>query len=230
MKIVGDALELALRVVLSCPCPVTSEQERRVFDLACTTPSTAVVDYGAVLSVFSSDDTPFHRLAEFATWMAHPGEEPVIERHHVLRANASTLHWRHAASTLPGAVGRVARLPSWLTAHLILPVRLQVSDDEPSAVYEYSGGHVTLRNVFVPPEFEPSAHELWAIHFAAVLGHLSAAEYRLLVDLTEANPGLRLHREHVGVIDYRRFELQGDNTAFCRRRHDAYWGGEGVVR
>ena len=230
MKIVGDALELALRLVLSCPCPVTPEQERRVFDLACRTPSTAVVDYEAVLSVFPQDDTPFHRLAEFAIWMAPAGEEPVIERHHVLRANASTLHWRHAASTLPGAVGRVACLSSWLTAHLILPVRLQASGDESTAVYEYPGGHVTLRNVFVPPEFEPSTHGSWAIHFAAVLGGLSTVEHRLLVDLTEANPGLRLHRERVSVIDYRRFELQGDNSGFCRRRHDAYWGSEGVAR
>lgn len=31
MKVRGEALELAFRIVLSCPCDVTHEQERQVF-------------------------------------------------------------------------------------------------------------------------------------------------------------------------------------------------------
>lgn len=225
MKIRGDALELALRVVLSCPCPVTSEQERQVFRLAQTVPPRATRDYGDVLDVFDTGDTPFHRLAEFVTWMAPAGEEPLIERHHVLRANASSYHWRHAASTLPGAVRRVACLSSWLPAHLILPVRLERDTaGEPQGIYEYAGGRIVLCHVFLPPEFDPTAHEWWAVHFAAVLGPLAPDEHRLLVDLTEANGELALHRPRVSAIDYRDFELQGDNAMFCARRHAAYWG------
>lgn len=33
MRMRGEALELALRVVLSCPCPVTAEQEAGVFEI-----------------------------------------------------------------------------------------------------------------------------------------------------------------------------------------------------
>lgn len=225
MRIRGDALELALRVVLSCPCPVTPEQEREVYRLAQALPMEATCDYADVLAVFGDADTPFHRLAEFVTWMAPAGEEPLIERHHVLRANASTYHWRHAVSTLPASVCRVGCLSSWLPAHLVLPVRLELDTaGESQGAYEYPGSRIVLSHLFLPPEFDITVHEWWAVHFAAVLGPLTPAEHRLLVDLTEANHELALHRTRVSVIDYRDFELQGDNAAFCARRHAAYWG------
>lgn len=225
MKISGDALELALRVVLSCPCPVTPEQERRVYELARGLPPQELADYASVLAVFGAADTPFHRLADFTRWVAPVDAEPVIERHHVLRANASSYHWEHAAAALSGAVDRVTSLSGWLPAHLILPVRLGADDaGDPYAVYEYQGGAIVLRHVFLPAEFDAAAHSLWAIHFAAVLGPLEPGEHELLVVLLEANRQLAVHRRQVAAIDYRDFELQGDYAEFCRRRHAAYWG------
>lgn len=237
MKIRGEGLELALRVVLSCPCPVTPDQERRVFELAQAMAPDDVGDYARVLAVFDQADTPFHRLADFVRWMTPVDTEAVIEREHVLRANASSYHWEHAVSTLPGAVSRVSSLSSWLLAHMILPVRLQAgADGDVRAMYAYGCGDrfVELRHVFLPPELAPASGlepaaaavggQLWAIHFAAVLGPLRPGEDRLLVDLLDVNRQLAIHRERVGSIDYRDFELQGDNADFCRRRHAAYWG------
>jgi hypothetical protein len=262
MKIRGEGLELALRVVLSCPCPVTPDQERRVFELAQAMAPDEVGDYARVLAVFDQAGTPFHRLADFVRWMTPVDTEAVIEREHVLRANASSYHWEHAVCTLPGAVSRVSSLSSWLLAHMILPVRLQASaDGDVRAVYAYGCGDgvVELRHVFLPPELAPAfglepaavaagrssdattpataaaaataagsataGGQLWAIHFAAVLGSLRPGEDRLLVDLLDANRQLAIHRERVVSIDYRDFELQGDNADFCRRRHAACWGG-----
>jgi len=78
-------------------------------------------------------------------------------------------------------------------------------------------GRSTLRrrravfdNVFLPPEFDPSASTLWAIHLGAVVSPLSAAEADLVSYLNEANPQLVLHRSRVAHIDYAAFELQGD--------------------
>jgi len=263
MKIRGEGLELALRVVLSCPCPVTPDQERRVFELAQAMAPDDVGDYARVLAVFDQADTPFHRLADFVRWMTPVDTEAIIEREHVLRANASSYHWEHAVSTLPGAVSRVSSLSSWLLAHMILPVRLQVgADGDVRAMYAYGCGDraVELHHVFLPPELAPASGlepaaagagrssdaaalataaatataaasaaaaggRLWAIHFAAVLGALRPGEDRLLVELLDANRQLTMHRERVTSIDYRDFELQGDNAGFCRRRHAAYWGG-----
>ncbi|MBM3146583.1 MAG: hypothetical protein FJ000_01670, partial [Actinobacteria bacterium] len=160
MKIRGEGLELALRVVLSCPCPVTPEQERRVFELAQAMAPDDVGDYARVLAVFDQPGTPFHRLADFVRWMTPVDAEAVIEREHVLRANASSYHWEHAVSTLPGAVSRVSSLSSWLLAHMILPVRLQPgADGDVRAVYEYGGRDraVELRHVFLPPELAPAS-------------------------------------------------------------------------
>ncbi|GEM_PF-942188 len=250
MKIRGEGLELALRVVLSCPCPVTPDQERRIFELAQAMAPDEVGDYARVLAVFDQAGTPFHRLADFVRWMTPVDTEAIIEREHVLRANASSYHWEHAISTLPGAVSRVSSLSSWLLAHMILPVRLQAgADGDVRAIYAYGCGDrfVELRHVFLPPELalasglEPAAAaaagsseaaapasaadgRLWAIHFAAALGPLRPGEDRLLVDLLDANRQLTMHRERVVSIDYRDFELQGDNADFCRRRHAAYWG------
>ena len=73
MKIRGEALELALRIVLSCPCPVTNDEERQVFDYLRGLTPDEVADYAPVLAIFEATDTPFHGLADFTGWMA-PGQ------------------------------------------------------------------------------------------------------------------------------------------------------------
>ncbi|NLG65817.1 MAG: hypothetical protein GX537_09465, partial [Actinobacteria bacterium] len=52
MRIRGEALELAFRIVLSCPCDVTAEQERRVFGILQSVQTRELVAYEAVLEVF----------------------------------------------------------------------------------------------------------------------------------------------------------------------------------
>lgn len=231
MRIRGAALELAFRVVLSCPCDVTHEQEMQVFEYLQATTASEVVDIGPVLSAFGSSSSPFHRLADFTLWSAPVQGEPVIEREHVLRLNASSYHWERAASTLPNAVRGVSSLSGWMLAHMLLPVRLAVdAGGAPQAVYEYEGddrsgrGGLVLRHVFLPPEFDPSTAELWAVHIAAVVGALSADEVLVMAALLDANSQLAQHRACVERIDYLDFEFQGDNREFCRRRHMPFWG------
>ena len=187
MRIRGEALELAFRVVLSCPCPVTTEQETRVFGHLRGLAPDEVTDYSAVLADFDSTDTPFHGLAAFTSWTAED-DDPVIERHHVLRCNASSYHWELAAATLSGKarivssilfVLAVAHHPAGLGrsrrgrgADGALPVRRR------AAVFS---------NVFLPPEYDPSAAALWAFHLGTVLSPLSDDEAALVSRLNEAN-------------------------------------------
>jgi hypothetical protein len=225
MRIRGDALELALRVVLSCPCPVTAEQEAGVFELLRGLAPDEVVDYAPVLAVFDSTDTPFHGLASFTGWSAE-AEDTVIERHHVLRCNASSYHWDVAAATLSGKARIVSSISSYLLAHTIVPVSLTTGEGgATTADYRYQGGAAVFDNIFLPPEYDPSAAALWAFHLGAVLSPLSDAEAALVSRLNEDNDQLVLHRTRVSRIDYADFELQGDYAAFCRRRHAPFWGG-----
>jgi hypothetical protein len=232
MKIRGDALELAFRLVLSCPCDVTHEQELRVFEYLRRSTPGDVVDYAPVLAAFDADGTPFHQLAEFTTWVAPADAEPVIEREHILRLHGSLYHWEHAASTLPNASRTVTSISRFLLAHMLLPARL-TTGAEPAAEYAYDGGSVRLEHLFLPPEFAAQAadasspDDVWLVHFAAVLGRLAPDEVRLLGILQAANPQLLRHREQVAGIDYAAFELQGDNRAFCRGRHAPFWGEAG---
>ena len=85
------------------------------------------------------------------------------------------------------------------------------------AEYRYAGGSAVFENVFLPPEFDPGAATLWAVHLGAIVSPLSAAEAGLVSTLNEANPQLVLHRTRVAHIDYADFELQGDYREFCRR-------------
>ena len=96
------------------------------------------------------------------------------------------------------------------------------------AEYRYEGGSAVFDNVFLPPEFDPGAAKLWALHLGAVVSPLSAAEVSLVSRLNEANPQLVLHRARVARIDYADFELQGDYREFCRRRHAPFWGDGSV--
>ena len=224
MKIRGDALELAFRVVLSCPCPVTAEQEVEVFDHLRELAPDEVVDYAPVLAVFDSTDTPFHGLASFTSWMAEE-DDPVIERHHVLRCNGSGYHWEIAAATLPAKSRSVSSISSYLLSHMILPVSVTVADGAaPVAEYRYDGGAAAFDNIFLPPEYDPAASALWAFHLGTVLSPLSDAEAALVARLGAENDQLVLHRTRVARVDYADFELQGDYAEFCRRRHAPFWG------
>jgi hypothetical protein len=229
MRITGEALELAFRIVLSCPCDVTREQELRVFAYLRALAPDEVADYAPVLEVFDSSDTPFHGLAAFTGWTADEVAEATIEREQVLRCNASGYHWQHAAGTLPAQSRRVSSVSCWLLSHTVIPVSLTSgAGGSPRAKYRYAGGAAIFDNVFLPPEFEPSASPLWAIHLGAIVSALSAAEADLVSRLNEANPQLVLHRARVAHIDYADFELQGDYREFCRRRHAPFWGASAV--
>jgi hypothetical protein len=225
MKIRGEALELAFRVVLSCPCPVTPEQEVEVFDYLRTLAADEVAEYAPVLEAFDTRDTPFHGLASFAGWMADD-DDPVIERHHVLRCNASSYHWELAAATLPAKSRSVSSISSYLLSHTIVPVAVTLDERaRASAQYRYEAGAIAFDNVFLPPEYDPSSASLWAFHLGAVLSPLAGPEAALVSRLNEANDQLVAHRARVARIDYADFELQGDYAAFCRRRHAPFWGG-----
>lgn len=225
MRITGEALELALRVVLSCPCPVTPEQEGAVFERLRDMAPDEVADYAPVLAVFDTADTPFHGLAAFVSWSAED-DDPVVERQHVLRCNASSYHWDVAAGTLSGKARSVSSISAYLLSHTIVPVALETDErGEPRALYRYGGGAAVFDNVFLPPEYDPSSAPLWAFHLGAVLTPLDDGEAALVARLNEANDQLVLHRARVAHVDYADFEFQGDYAGFCRRRHARFWGG-----
>jgi hypothetical protein len=229
MRVRGEALELAFRIVPSCPCDVTYEQESRVFAYLRGLAPDEVADYAPVLGAFDSSDTPFHGLAAFTGWMADDGPEAIIERQHVLRCNASSYHWQLAAGTLPAQSRRVSSVSCWLLSHSVIPVSLSSGvGGSPGAEYRYPGGVAAFEKVFLPPEFDPSVSALWALHLGAIVGPLSAAEADLVSRLNEANGQLVLHRARAAHIDYADFELQGDYREFCRRRHAPFWG-DGAV-
>jgi hypothetical protein len=227
MRVRGEALELAFRIVLSCPCDVTHEQEQRVFAYLRGLAPNELADYAPVLAAFDSSDTPFHGLAAFTGWMADVGAGATIERQHVLRCNASSYHWQLAAATLPAQSRRVSSVSRWLLSHTLIPVSLtSEAGASPRAEYSYAGGAAIFDNIFLPPEFDPGASKLWAIHLGAVVSPLSTAEAALVSYLNEANPQLVAHRARVAHIDYADFELQGDYREFCRRRHAPFWGDD----
>jgi hypothetical protein len=224
MKIRAEALELAFRIVLSCPCDVSHEEELRVYAYLRGLAPGEVGEYGPVLDAFDKPDTPFHGLADFTGWVADDVAEATIERTHVLRCNASGYHWQLAAATLPAQSRRVSSVSTFLLSHTIIPVSLGAGDDgSPQARYDYAGGAAQFDHVFVPPEFEPTAAGLWALHLGAVVSPLSVAEAALVSRLNEANAQLVRHRSCVERVDYAEFELQGDDREFCRSRHAPFW-------
>ena len=132
MQVRGEALELAFRIVLSCPCDVTHEQEKRVFAYLGDLAPDEVADYAPVLAAFEAQDTPFHGLAAFTEWVSGCGSEAVIEREHVLRCNSSSYHWQLAAGTLPAQSRRVSCVSNWLLSHTVIPASLTLPAGAPA--------------------------------------------------------------------------------------------------
>ena len=224
MKVRGGALELAFRIVLSCPCAVSHGEEQAVFSHLDGLAEDEVADYAPVLHAFGAEDTPFHGLAAFTEWMAEDPSDPTIERHHVLRCNGSGYHWRLAAETLPVKSQQVSSISRYLLAHMVLPAAVSLGPDgAATAEHDYEGGSVLFENIFLPPEYDPAASELWAVHLGAVVNPLAREEAELLRRLDDANRQLVLHRRLVERIDFADFELLGDWREFCRARHAPFY-------
>ena len=150
MRVQGEALELAFRMLLSCPCDVTPEQERAVFDYLLSIPQGQTADYAPVLAAFGPNtSTPFHRLAAFSSWRAPDPAEVTIERQDVLRVNASSYHWDLAASGLPNAYKKIRSVPSWQLAHTLLPVTVHKAAEDGGMVarYTFADGEVVGERV-----------------------------------------------------------------------------------
>lgn len=228
LQITREALDLVFRTLLTCECPVTSDEERAIFELLEASPVGESIDYARVLAVFKPNaNTVFRRLGEFAMWQAHAGsDEYTVGREHVVRHFASTFHWNQVvASGLEGAYKKVLNIPTWFLGHMLLPARVTAVDgDTVSASYEYSGGEVVLSNLFAPHRHEPRPGEVWAVHFAGLLDRLTPEEQQVAVLLTEINPMLVQFRQDVASIDYADFERHGDYLALCRNRYRKYYG------
>ena len=136
-----------LQELLSCPCDVTAEQERAVFDYLLSIPQGQAADYAPVLAAFGPNtSTPFHRLAAFSSWRAPDPAEVTIERQDVLRVNASGYHWDLAASGLPNAYKKIRSVPSWRLAHTLLPVTVHKAAEDGGMVarYTFADGEVSV--------------------------------------------------------------------------------------
>jgi hypothetical protein len=63
--------------------------------------------------------------------------------------------------------------------HMFLPSRIvRVEGETATASYEYEGGNVMLTNLFAPKMYNPKPGEIWAVHFAGLLGALSVEEQK----------------------------------------------------
>ncbi len=224
-----EALELTFRMLLSCQCPVTAEQEQALFARLVALNPGDTIDCSELLSIFNpNENTPIHRLVHFSTWVAPAGSrEMVIEREHVLRHFASSYHWDHViVPNLPAAYKKVVSIPTWFISHMLLPVAIERAEDgELDGIYRFGDGEIRLKNLFIAPELADLDVGVWAVHFASVLTPLSPDEAALVQMLGDANPLLAGFRRESSTIDYLNFERYGDYRAICIERHATYWPG-----
>jgi hypothetical protein len=178
------ALELAFRMLLSCQCPLTDEQERALFDHLVAMNPGDTIDSSELLSIFKpNENTPIQRLVNFSVWMALAGsKEIVIEREHVLRHFASSYHWDHAvAPNLPSAYKKVVSIPVWFISHMLLPVALERTENgELNGIYRFEDGEIRLKNLFIAPELVDLNAGIWGVHFASGITPLSSDEAALV--------------------------------------------------
>jgi hypothetical protein len=224
-----EAFELTFRMLLSCQCPLTDEQERALFDRLVALKSDDTIDCTELLSIFKPDENnAIRRLVHFSVWMAPAGsKEIVIEREYALRHFASSYHWDHVvAPNLPTAYKKVLSIPTWFISHMLLPVALErAGNGELSGIYRSADGEISLKHLFIAPELADLNASIWGVHFASVITPLSSDEAALVHMLGDTNPLLAEFRREISTIDYLDFERYGDYRAICIDRHASYWLG-----
>jgi hypothetical protein len=229
-----EAFDLTFRMLLSCQCPLTDEQERTLFDRLVALKPGDTINCTELLSIFNpNENTPIQRLVHFSVWMAPAGSrEIVIEREHVLRHFAASYHWDHVVGpNLPTSYRRVVSIPTWFISHMLLPVALErVGNGEVNGIYRFGDGEIRLKNLFIAPELADVNAGAWGVHFASVITPLSSDEAALVQMLGDTNPLLAEFRREISTIDYSNFERFGDYRAICIERHACYWaGGSGLT-
>jgi len=224
------ALELTFRMLLTCGCPVTKDEEKALFDLIQSFEGPQIpreIPYARVLSIFPAGTrTPFHRIRDFYVWQAPTAAESHrICRDHIIRHFASSYHWDHVvARGLEEGYGQVTSIASWFLGHMLLPARVvSVGRTHVSLVHTYPGGEIQLKGLFFPNAWPPAVDEIWAVHFAGLLDRLSPAECETARFMLEQNSALGTLRREVSQIDYRDFQRKGDYAAFCRTRYERYY-------
>jgi hypothetical protein len=224
-----EALELTFRVLLSCQCPLTDEQERALFDRFVALKPGDTIDCTELLSIFkSNENTPIQRLVHFSVWMTPAGsKEIVIEREHVLRHFASSYHWDHVvAPNLPAAYRKVVSIATWFIGHMLLPIALvRTGNGILNGIYRFGDGEIRLKNLFIAPEIVDLNAGIWGVHFASAITPLSSDEAALVQMLGDMNPLLAEFRREISTIDYLDFEHYGYYRAICIERHACYWHG-----
>jgi hypothetical protein len=226
-----EALELTFRMLLSCQCPITDEQERALFDRLAAMKTGDTIECNELLLIFQpNENTPLRRLVHFSTWMAPVGcKEIIIEREHVLRHFASSYHWDHVvAPNLPSAHKKVVSIPTWFISHMLLPAALEkTGNGELHGTYRFDNGEIKLKNLFMAPELAGLDSAAWGVHFASVITPLSLDEAALVQMLGDASPLLAEFRCEISTIDYSNFERYGDYRTVCIDRHGCYcyWAG-----
>ena len=225
------ALELTFRMLLTCGCPVSGDEEKALFDLLSSVEEqgdmSGAIPYDRVLSIFAEGaQTPFHRIRDFYIWQAPvtPGTHR-ISRDHIIRHFASSYHWDQAvARGLEEGYGQVTSIASWFLSHMLLPAQVvSLSSAHVSLVYTYPGGQILLENLFLPTPHTPAEGETWAVHFAGLLDRLSPEECNTARFMIEQNSALQILRREVSTINYRDFQRKGDYAAFCRKRYEKYY-------
>ena len=229
LTIETKALELTFRMLLTCGCPVTQAEEKALFTLLTSSEGQAAISYRKVLDIFPAGAvTPFHRIRDFYVWQA-PVQAPAhtISRDLIIRFFASSFHWEQAvARGLEEGYHQVRSVAAWFISHMLLPAKVvRVSHSQVTLSYDYPEGAVLLKNLFLPKyDPVPALDEIWAVHFAGLLGRLSLEECETARLMLEENPALTSLRREVKEIDYLDFERKGDYAAFCRARYEKYYG------
>lgn len=229
-----EALELTFRMLLSCQCPLTDEQERALFNCLTALKPGTTLDCRELPTILNAhDNTPINRLVHFSVWMAPAhANEIVIERDYVLRHFSSSYHWNHVVSpTLSAAYAKVRSIPTWFLAHMLLPVALErTGNGAIHGIYHFKDGEIRLHNLFLPPELADLDPPVWGVHFASAITPLSFDEAMLVRMLGDANPLLTEFRGEISAIDYSNFERYGDYRAMCVERHAIYWSAASTRR
>ncbi len=229
LSIETRALELTFRMLLTCGCPVSGDEEKALFDLLLSAKGQMSPDiaYDRVLSIFPEGaNTPFHRIRDFYIWQAQVAAvSHRICRDHIIRHFASSFHWDQAvARGLEEGYGQVTSVASWFISHMLLPARVvSLARDHVDLIYPFPGGEIQLKNLFFPKAHPPAVGETWAVHFAGLLDRLSPEECGTAQLMLEQNSALLVLRSEVGEIDYQNFQRKGDYASFCRKRYEKYY-------
>ncbi|MBU2511106.1 hypothetical protein KJ966_07200 [bacterium] len=209
IKIETPALGAFLFGILSCKCPISEENEQRLFTKYQQSRGTTEVDFSPFLEISKQNiqRTPIDNLFDFCSYAADDPASFNITGNDVLRYLGSGYHYKMVLAANPDIE---TTNPGLLFSHILTPVRLSLQGNKPCVLYEDPQCTIQFNSVIIPDELLHT-DGFYGHHMGVIISRLTDEQAKMVFDHQALIDGLSAVKKSIKEIDFKKIRPYGNH-------------------